>query len=203
MDPAQEQTARLLERWHGGERAALDELLARNLPWVEQFVRQRLGPELRGREETVDVVQDAVVDILTYGPKFVVPGRDRFRALLGRLVENNLRDRHAYHHAQRRDAGREEPLPSRAVLRLGETPSQIVARDEHAALMRLALELLPPQDREVLVLREFDELPFDAIAARVGLSESGTRKRYHRALLLLARKTRALRHGEVDEALDD
>jgi RNA polymerase sigma factor (sigma-70 family) len=69
--------------------------------------------------------------------------------------------------------------------------------------MRLALELLPPQDREVLVLREFDELPFDAIAARVGLSESGTRKRYHRALLLLARKTRALRAGEVDEALDD
>ncbi|MCK5940757.1 MAG: hypothetical protein KAI24_02210 [Planctomycetes bacterium] len=132
-----EQTAQLLERWHGGDRGALDELLRRNLDWVKGYVRRRLGGQLRKKEETVDVVQDAGVDILTYGPRFVVPDRDRFRALLGRMVENNLRDR--------RDLRREEIMPSRTVLRLGETPSQIVARDEHAQITRLAIYLLARQ----------------------------------------------------------
>ena len=198
-----EQTAQLLERWHGGDRGALDELLQRNLDWVEGYVRRRLGNQLRRKEETVDVVQDACIDILTYGPRFVVPDRDRFRALLGRMVENNLRDRRDYHNAKRRDMQREESMPSRSVLRLGETPSQIVARDEHAQMTRLAIDLLPPQERDVVVMREYDQLPFEEIAERVGLSASGTRKCYQRGLVALARKVKSLRAGLLDEALED
>lgn len=203
VGPDPEQTAHLLERWHGGDRAALDELLLRNLAWVQDYVGRRLGPQLLQKEEAVDLVQDACVDILTYGPRFVVADRARFRALLGRMVENNLRDKRDYYAAQRRDADRERGLSSCTVLRLGETPSQIVARDEHAEMTRLAIDLLPPQERDVLVLREYEQLQYDDIAAKVGLSTSGVRKCYRRALVALAGKVRSLRKGLIDDAIGD
>ena len=198
-----EQTAHLLERWHGGDRTALEELLSRNFDWIAEYVRKRLGPQLRQREETQDIVQDACIDILTYGPRFVVPDRRRFRALLGRMVENNLRDKRDYHGAMRRDVGREEPLPSQTVLRLGETPSQVTAKDEHQQMTRLAIDLLPPQERQAVVLREYDQLPFPEIADRLGLSTSGVRKCYQRGLITLANKLKSLRRGLLDEAMAD
>ena len=48
------ETMDLLLRWHEGDRAALDELIARDLPWIEQHVRRRLGPALRARGDTQD-----------------------------------------------------------------------------------------------------------------------------------------------------
>src|SRR5690606_40993396 len=101
--------------WHEGDRSALEELLSRNLEWVGQFVRSRLGAQLRQKEETADVVQDACLDILNYGPRFVVPDRTRFRALLGRMVENNLRDKHGYYSAKRRDMQREGSMSGTVV----------------------------------------------------------------------------------------
>lgn len=198
-----EQTAHLLERWHGGDKAALELLLAGNLDWIERYVRERLGPRLRSKEETVDVVQDACVDILTYGPRFVVPDRARFRALLGRMVENNLRDKVDYHRAKRRDVGREEPIGSRTVLHLGETPSEIASRSEKAELTRLAIELLSPQERDAIVLREYDKLPFEQIAERIGLSYTGARKCYQRAVVKLSHKLKSLREGSIDDVLGD
>ena len=118
------------------------------------------------------------------------------------MVENNLRDKHGYYSAKRRDMQREESM-SGTVLRLGESPSHIVARDEHVALTRLAVDLLPPMDREVLVLREYDELPYEQIAERVGMSISGTRKCYQRALVQLAKKVKLLRQGAIDDAVGD
>ncbi len=200
-EPDPEQTADLLQRWHAGERGALDVLVERNLSWIEAFVRRRLGPRLRGKEETVDLVQDAIIDVLTYGPRFVVPDRNRFRALLGRIVENNLRDKNAYYRAMRRDVEREEALPTRSVVHLDGTPSQAVARDEHLEMTQLALELLAPEDREVLVLREREQLSFDEVARRIGVSKTGARKRYRRALVRAADKVLALRKGSIDDAL--
>lgn len=204
-DPAE--TAQLLERWHAGDRAALDELLQRNVGWIEAFVRRRLGPEIRAKEETFDAVQDAVVDILTYGPRFVVSDGDRFRALLGRMVENNLRDKHAFYKAHRRNQDREVPFVSESVLHLDgasrDTPSQAAVQDERAEFVRLALELLAPEDREVIVLREYDGLSFPEIAERLELTDNAARMRYQRALPRLARRVTALRRGELEGALDD
>ena len=65
-----EQTIGLLRRWHGGDRAALDELLARDLPWVRGFVQRRLGDLLGERADVDDYVQEAMAQVLEYGPRF-------------------------------------------------------------------------------------------------------------------------------------
>ncbi len=95
-------TRLLLQQWHAGEQAAIDRLVARDLPWIRDFVRQRLGPLLRARGETMDYVQAAAMDVLRYTPRFLTENRHHFRSLVARIVENHLRDAHDFHTAARR-----------------------------------------------------------------------------------------------------
>lgn len=205
MDPAL--TAHLLERWHAGDKAALAALIERDLPWIRDYVSRRLGPVLRARGETQDYVQDAMIEVLRYGPRFVVADTRQFRALVARIVENVLRDQHDLHTAKKRGGGRVEALPSESVLRLDAAadsvtrPSEAAARDEMRAWMRLALELLEPDDRQVILLREFEGLQFDAIGERLGIGMTGARMRFARAIPRLADRMKQLRAGRLGEAL--
>lgn len=191
------QTEALLRRWHGGDRAALGVLLERDLPQIRAFVRRRLGGLLRRRGETQDYVHDAMIKVLEYGPRFVTADRSRFQALLARIVENHLRDQWDWHSAQRRAPARERPLPTETVLHIdaGTRPSEAASRGEVRDWIHLAMELLEPQDREVLILRQWDELTFPAIAERLGIAEDAARMRFRRALGRLGGKVRELRGG--------
>jgi RNA polymerase sigma-70 factor (ECF subfamily) len=191
----------LLQRWHAGDRSALDALLAQHLPWLRGYVKARLGPALRARGETVDFVQEAVVDLLQYAPRFVVEDADCFRGLLARIVENNLRDADDWYGAKRRALSRETMLPGDSALQLDPAarsvtrPSEHAQRNESRNWVLLALELLEPEDRKVILLRQWEELSFTEIGERMGIGESGARMRFQRALPKLARAVEELTGG--------
>src|SRR5262245_11241046 len=155
MNPEESPTTVLLRRWHAGDEDAVRELLERHLPWIRAHVQRRLGPALRRAGETGDYVQEALLEFLRYGPRFVVSEDHRLRGLLARIVENVLRDEHDRYAARRRARARERPLPSDSVLDLDAAcdpvtrPSEVAERREWEAWVRLALELLDPEDREV------------------------------------------------------
>jgi DNA-directed RNA polymerase specialized sigma24 family protein len=67
--------------------------------------------------------------------------------------------------------------------------------------VRLALELLDPDDRDVIVWREYDGLSFADIATRLGLGEAHARVRFQRALPKLGKKLQQLQQGRLDQAL--
>jgi RNA polymerase sigma-70 factor (ECF subfamily) len=200
MDPSDD-TRVLLQRWHAGDRQAIEALVARDLEWIRGHVRARLGPLLRARGETMDYVQDAVMNVLHYTPRFVTDNRRHFRALLARILENHLRDAHDHHAAAMRTPARERPVPSDSVLdidmpqRTVTQPGAAAERHEEEAWVRLALELLDPEDRQVLLLRQWQELEFAAIGERMGSSEDAARMRFQRALPKLAKKLEQLRAG--------
>jgi RNA polymerase sigma-70 factor (ECF subfamily) len=204
---AEPDTVQLLRRWHGGDRKALDALLERDLPWIRERVRRRLGPLLKAKGETEDFVQDAVLEVLRYAPPFVLGDRAQFRALLARIAENVLRDRHDRYAALRRALHRERPLPAGADLDLGPPcdsslrPSRMAERGEWERWVRLGLELLDPDERELVLLREWDGLRFPEIGARLGVSEDAARMRFHRALAHLADRILRLRSGRVAEVV--
>jgi RNA polymerase sigma-70 factor (ECF subfamily) len=92
-----------------------------------------------------------------------------------------------------RSAGQEVPLapdwawasaPSLAAQLVGHltSPSQAAARAETAARLSQALEEMDPIDREVLILRHFDELGNNEVAALLGLQKAAASNRYIRAL---------------------
>lgn len=189
-------------RLHRGDATALQRLVADHLPWIEQQVRRRLSAHLRSHGETQDFVQEAMIEVLRDGPRFVIENVHGFRALLARIVENNLRDRGRHLHRARRDVRRERALPSDSVLLLDEParsvtePPAHAERNERSAWLQLAMELLAPEDREVVRMRTWDGATFTAIGEVLAIGEEAARKRYHRALPRLAKKLELLRRGE-------
>ena len=197
-------TSLSLERWHQGDQEALDALIKDNLEWIHRKVRERKGSLLREKGETCDYVQDAVVQFLQYGPRFTISSDARFRGLLLKIVENVLCNKYHWFTARRREIARERPLPSDTVLKLDppgqavDTPSKSAEKHEQEAWVRLGLELVKPEDREVLILRQWDGLSFDAIGEKLGISTSAAQSRHFRAVDRLAAKVRALRRGDVE-----
>jgi RNA polymerase sigma-70 factor (ECF subfamily) len=203
------QTTQFLQRWHAGDLEGLNALLERHLPWLREQVHRQLGPVLRKKGDTSDYVQDAMVQFLRYAPRFTVSDEPSFRALVLRVAVNSLRNQYDWFTAKRRAIARERPLPADTVLDLdpghGEvrTPSKSAIRLEREAWVRLGMELLGPEDREILILREWEDTPFPEIGERLGITQEAARMRHNRAALRLADRVWALRNGRLDEALSE
>jgi RNA polymerase sigma-70 factor (ECF subfamily) len=207
MPEAGEKTLVLLQRLQGGDQEALRALLARDLPWVRGYVSRRLGTLLRGRADVDDYVQEAMADALRHGPRFATANLTHFRSLLARITENVLRDQAAHWRRKARDVARERPGTSDSLLELDQPvdsvtrPSVAAHRDEERAWIRLAIELLPASDREVVRMREWEELSFAEIGRELGATADGARMRFHRVLPKLARNVELLRSGQVARVL--
>jgi RNA polymerase sigma-70 factor (ECF subfamily) len=205
---AEPDTGVLLQSWHAGDRAALDALVRDNLAWIHEHVRRRLGPALRKRADSQDLVQETLLGLLRDGPRFVLSDQVQFRALMVRMIENVILRQVEFHSAKRRDAAREVPpvsrdtvLPLDPAYRPVTQPSDAAAAGEMRALVALALELIEPDDRAVILAREFHGRSFGEIATEFGIGEDAARMRFSRALPRLAEKLRHLRNGSIAAAL--
>ncbi|MFH1998831.1 MAG: sigma-70 family RNA polymerase sigma factor [Planctomycetota bacterium] len=201
-------TLQLIEMWHAGDRKGLDLLIENHLPWIMTQIEKRMTVLLSRKGESLDYVQEAILQFLKYAPRFVINDGAEFRALLFRIAENSMNMQYRWFTAQRRDVARERPLPSDTILLLDppkksmKTPSTLVDHHEREAWVRLALEFLNPDDREAIVLRRWEGLTFGEAGERLGLSEDGARMRYNRALIRLGEKVWALRTGGVKKAME-
>lgn len=207
MDKGITETTILLKQWHDGKREGLDAMLERHLSWLQVEVRRRLTPQLRKKAETVDYIQDAVVQFLTYAPSFTISVEAEFRALLLKVVESTLLNKYDWYTARRRQMSRERPLPSDTVLSLDcpqgvvKTPSKSAERHEREAWVRFAMEFLDPGDREIIVFRQWDTMSFAEIGGRLGITQDAARMRHNRAMDRLTDKVWNLRSGKLSEAL--
>jgi RNA polymerase sigma-70 factor (ECF subfamily) len=77
----------------------------------------------------------------------------------------------------------------RAALTRGtSSPSTRVSRREEAALLADGIARLPADYREVIVLRNFQRLPFEQVAERMGRSPGAVRMLWARSLERLHRE---------------
>ena len=178
----------------GGERPAIDQLVARFLPRLHLFVRLQMGPALRQHEDSADLVQSVCVDLLSHLEGFRYEGDEKFASWLFTAALNKVREKVRHHGRERRDAGREvRDLDDEQLGRvLGGsllTPSrEAVGREELAQLER-AFEQLPPDYRQVIVLHRLAGLSHAEIAGELGRTEAATRKLLGRALAMLGQLT--------------
>ena len=198
-------TLELLQRWHAGDRRALEELLALHVPWMRNYVRRRMGLELRAFQTSEDVVQDALASFLQHGPAFLPENEAQFRGLIAKVVLNRLRDLHDHAHAAKRDLAREHSLASSGVSRIGafarstERPERVAEESELQGFLRLALQLIEPGDRELIELREWERLEFAEIGRRLGIQPDAARMRFNHALARLRKQVQALQTGRLDD----
>ena len=66
-----------------------------------------------------------------------------------------------------------------------EIPSQALERKEVRAMVRAAIENLSPIYREVVILRDMEELSIEETAAMLTISTASVKVRLHRARIML------------------
>jgi len=171
-----------------GDPAAVTELLERYLPGLRAFVRLRAGELARGREDHSDIVQSACRDVLENLERYRHGGEEGFRRWLYRTALRKIADRHEYYHAKKRDIGREGAITTNwsGASDRAPTPSQHAIANEEALRIERALESLPPDYREVVVLARYVGMTHREIAEEMGRSEMAVRTLLSRALARLA-----------------
>jgi RNA polymerase sigma-70 factor (ECF subfamily) len=187
--PRPDDTPDLLRASQTGDAAAIAELLRRHLPGVAGFVRRRMGPLLDQRESQADVLQSVCADLLAT-PGLAFADEVALRKWLYAAALNKLRNHRRRFRTQKRDAGREQPLPTdgdvAAAGAVPATPSgELVAR-ERAERLEHALAQLPAHYREVFRLARVDGLSYAQVAAATGRTEDSVRNVLARALTRLA-----------------
>lgn len=191
--------AAALERAAAGDNDAIGPVLDAYRPRLRRMVGLRMDSRLKGRFDTSDVLQEAFAEASERLPKYL-DEQDRmpFFLWVRFLVGQKLLQFHRAHlGAQARAADREVSLAqpstpgasadSVASVWLAEsgTPSRVVSAEEEHARVRAALESMGEVDREVLVLRHFEQLTNAEVARVLSMSPQAASARYVRALTRL------------------
>jgi RNA polymerase sigma-70 factor (ECF subfamily) len=185
----------LLDAARNGDEDALAVLVERHRGRLKRMVRLRMDRRLQGRVDPADVVQDAYLALRGKFSQYSADARLPFFLWLRLEVGQKLVDIHRFHlGTQMRDAGQEVSLhrgalPQVTSLSLAEhllgkltTASKAAMRVELKLRVEEALNSMAPHDREVLILRHFEELSNAEAAQVLGIKPSAAVNRYVRAL---------------------
>jgi RNA polymerase sigma-70 factor (ECF subfamily) len=150
----------------------------------------RLDRRLRGRVDASDVIQEACLEAHERLPEYLARPTMPLHLWLRFLVGQRLCLVHRQHlGTAMRDAGREHAWAGSTadglvdhLVAAGPSPSEDAVRAEARAYLAAALDRMDPTDREVLVLRHFEQLANGEVAQLLGIETSAASKRYLRAL---------------------
>jgi RNA polymerase sigma-70 factor (ECF subfamily) len=194
MSGPRDDTDTLLDRARGGDQQAVAELFDRYRDRLKRMVRLRMDRRLQGRVDASDVLQDAYLDLAKRMPEYAANPAIPFFLWLRLLTGQRLLALHRRHlGAKMRDAGQElslhHDMPLASSVSMAEqllggltSPTQAAMKAEMQARLQEALDSLEPMDREVLVLRHFEELSNNETAAVLGIQKTAASNRYVRAL---------------------
>jgi RNA polymerase sigma-70 factor (ECF subfamily) len=191
--PAPEQ---LLAAARRGDRDARGRLLEMNRPSLTLLARLEIDRRLQGKADPADVVQETFLDAHRDFEKFRGTTEKEFLAWLRQVLVTSLAGLvRRYLQTKGRDVHLERDLAvevdqSSQVLDRGQvvpqsTPSQQAACREQAAVLAEALEQLPADYREVIILRHLEDLTFPEVARRMGRTPEADKKLWARALTRL------------------
>lgn len=196
MWPDEEETRRLLEQVEQSDPSAADELWERHRPALRRMIGLRLDRALGRRVDASDVVQEVLLGasqrLDDYLRNPVLP----FHLWLRQIARDHMIDAHRKHReAARRSLDRERPLEpagayaDRSSLELAAwlrdpalTPAAEALRAELHRRFQAAIEELDGDDREIILLRHFEQLSNREAAQVLGMSDAAVGMRHLRAL---------------------
>jgi RNA polymerase sigma factor (sigma-70 family) len=179
---AMESDEELMERYKGGDRAAITELVRRYAPLLLRVMLH----QVRAREDAYDLVQQTFLQLHRSKGDFRSGAQLRPWLL---TIAVNLRHRHF------RRTGVREALPLEPYA-LERSHFGLAADAAEAGCdVRTVLAGLPPDQRDVIVLHWIEGFSFPEVALVVGASLSAVKVRAHRGYV-------ALRKILADDALD-
>jgi len=169
----------LLSAVQAGDMDSLGLLVAR---WERPLFRfvYRLVPR---KDDARDVCQETFLRVLKKSHRFKTGSR--YSTWMYQIALNLCRDQARRAKRWNRLIAETTEVPDRptgALARDGTDPARSVERREKADALQRALERIPAEQREVLVLKEFEGLKFREIAEILGCPESTVKSRMYYGL---------------------
>jgi RNA polymerase sigma-70 factor (subfamily 1) len=189
-------TCFLVRRAQAGDSEALQEIFGRYSARILAIARLRLGGNLRGHLESVDVAQSVLLDAFKNLGDFRGETEGAFLHWMSRMIENKIRDKADYFGAAKRTppsplvalagCGQDDgSLQVANTAASGDTPSVKAAINEDVLRLNSALSALPEDYKEVIILARYEGLSFGEIAKHLGKSPDACRMLLGRALTRL------------------
>jgi RNA polymerase sigma-70 factor (ECF subfamily) len=188
----------LLGRARDGDGTALGQLMELYRHYLALLARLQIGRRLQDKVDASDLVQETFLEAHRDFAQFQGLTEKELVSWLRQVLASNLANQvRRYFGTQRRDIRLERELTSEldqssrvldhALLAPCSSPSQQAVRREQAVLLADALERLPEDYREVIILRHLEGLTFVEVARRMGRSLDSVDKLWARALARLRR----------------
>jgi RNA polymerase sigma-70 factor, ECF subfamily len=205
MWPEASETEALLRRVAQADAVAADELWERHRPALRRMIGLRLDQALARRVDASDIVQDVLLRASQRLSDYLRHPTLPFHLWLRQIATDHVIDAHRRHRqAGKRSMDRERPMAAgrtrgfaddRSSLDLAAqlrdpspTPAALALRHELECRFQDALSHLEDDDREIILLRHFEQLSNGEAARLLGLSDAAAGMRHLRAL----RRLRAL-----------
>jgi RNA polymerase sigma-70 factor (ECF subfamily) len=195
MVPNSPETQELLNQAQQGDSSAVEQLLAQHREPVRRMIDLRLDPAIAARVDASDVVQDVLLEASRRLDAYLANPVMPFHLWLRHIAKDHLIDAHRRHRqAQRRGVDREQPLvpaalAGRSSVELAgqlmdreRTPASAAIQQEMERRLHQAIAELDEDDREVILMRHFEQLSNQEVAAVLTLTEAAASMRYLRAM---------------------
>lgn len=193
--PDGEVTAELLNNVRGGKAVAVEELMDRHRNSLRRMIQLRLDQRLMQRMDVSDVIQDVLIEanrrLTDYLNNPVIP----FHLWIRQIAKDRIIDAHRRHRVSaKRSVDREQPQPGKgpfdqSTIELANqfrdqalTPAAAATQRELAQQIESAVQMLRENDREIILMRHYEQLDNQEIAQSLGLTEPAASMRYLRAL---------------------
>ena len=193
--PDGEVTAELLVNVRGGKSLAIDQLMDRHRNSLRRMIQLRLDQRIMQRLDVSDVIQDVLMEanrrLNDYLSNPVIP----FHLWIRQIAKDRIIDAHRRHRVSaKRSIDREQPIggkgpPDQSTMELANqfrdqalTPAAAATQRELAQQIEMAVQLLRDNDREIILMRHYEQLNNQEIAQSLGLTEPAASMRYLRAI---------------------
>lgn len=206
MWPPGDSLSQILTRAEQGDVTATNQLLEQHRAALLRMVRARLDRRVARRVDASDVVQDVMVEASRRLPDFLESRPMPFGTWLRQLARDQIIDMYRRHRgAARRSLDREQSqaglgIDGSSLDLIGRvidpelTPAAASMRREFEAQFEAALEQLTEEDREIILMRDVEQIGNAEAAELLGLSPPAAGMRHLRAL----RKLKDLLTGGAD-----
>ena len=186
----------LVQRAREGDVEALGELLAQYRKYLVFMARSQLHQRLQVKVDPSDLAQEVCLEAHRHVAEFRGQTAEQFAAWLRGILSNVLTTQiRKFQGTKKRDAHLEQSIDlglanASGCLQSGliadaTSASRHLAREESILRLAEALESLPADYRQVIVLRHIDELPFAEVAQAMQRSVDSVEKLWVRALAKL------------------
>jgi RNA polymerase sigma-70 factor, ECF subfamily len=186
----------LLQHAREGDRQSREELFALCRGYLGYVARAQVESWLRVKVDASDVVQQTMLEAHRDFDRFSGKSEQEWLGWLRRILAHNVADFvRCYHGTSKRRVGREVRFRDPADTDLtgvttgapepaanDPTPSQEFLRLESELRVAAALAEMPADYQEVIMLRNFQRLPFNEVAERMERSRPAVQMLWMRAL---------------------